>query len=166
MRGWVVEGEPSVSLSISSRLIYRSDLAEYTSSVTRPDDLKGLWVGAKQSTLKGEIVEIAGPLHEHRTRLLNLTQEEETQELLRSAPDEEIVVRVASGRNEYDYAASALRIILRTSDFARFRSGLPTSRPFVWPQSKELSIVNEIADLAKSNRLILVTTLVSIPDYS
>ena len=155
VRGWVVDGEPSVSLSISSRLIYRSDLAEYARSVTRPDDLKGLWVGAKQSTLKGEIVEIAGPLHEHRTRLLSLTQEEETQQLLRSAPDEEVVVRVASGRNEYDYAASALRIILRTSDFARFRiRATDVTKALRLAPSQRASIVKEIADLAKSNRLI------------
>ena len=43
VRGWVVNDEPSVSLSISSRLVYRSDLAEFTRSVTRLDDLKGLW---------------------------------------------------------------------------------------------------------------------------
>ncbi|MGQ9744349.1 MAG: Piwi domain-containing protein [Candidatus Bathycorpusculaceae bacterium] len=119
-RGWVVNGRPSISISIASRLIYNKELTEYASKVSPCEDLIGIWVAAKTSSLKGEIIGIAGKLKDHRTRLLALTQEEDMQSLIENAPDDEIVVRVRAGRSEYDYPVSTLRIIVRNEDFHRF----------------------------------------------
>ena len=84
-----------MSISVSSRLTLKEDLAGHSRGLADTADLIGLWVGDKRSTGKGEVLEVVGDLGEHRTRLLNLTRDEETQELLQNAPDDEIVVRVA-----------------------------------------------------------------------
>ena len=155
MRGWEVAGEPSVSVSVSSLLTLKEDLAGHSRGLADTADLIGLWVGDKRSTGKGEVLEVVGDLGEHRTRLLNLTRDEETQELLQNAPDDEIVVRVAFGRNEYDYAASALNIVLRTSDFVKFgiRSSDATRTLKLEPNTRG-AMVREVANLAKTKGLI------------
>jgi hypothetical protein len=119
-RGWVVNNQPAISISISSHLIHKQDLRSYASHLDSPQDLVGLSVADKTSTLKGEIIAIAGHVRDHRTRLLAITQREEMQDLIGQAPDSELVVGLLSGRNEYDYVLSALRIIVRTEDYPRF----------------------------------------------
>ena len=119
VRGWIVNGEPAVSISISSRLVLKQDLKTYSTRV-QPDQLVGLQVADKTSTLKGELTEIVGTLATERVRLMNLTQREEMQKLLGNAPDSELVVTISNGRNEYDYAVSSLRIILYLEYLHRF----------------------------------------------
>lgn len=119
MRGWVVDGKPAVSVSISSRLVLKETLRSYATRVG-VSNLIGLQVADITSTLKGEIIEIIGHLEEHRRRLLSITQREEMQKLLTSAPDNEIVATVSTGRNNYDYWIGALRIILLLEYVHRF----------------------------------------------
>ncbi len=119
VRGWVVDGAPAVSISISSRLVLKQDLKTYAARV-KPEQIIGLQVADKTSTLKGELTEIVGTLATERPRLLSLTQREEMQTLLTSAPDTELVVTISTGRNDYDYAVGALRIILYLEYLHRF----------------------------------------------
>ncbi len=117
-RGWVVNGTPSISISVASRLILNQELTEYASNVQNHKELVGIWVADKTSNFKGEIIDIVGKLRDHRARLLALSKNEKMQNLIKNAPDDEIVVSV--GRNEYHYIISALRIIVRMEDFERF----------------------------------------------
>ncbi|MEM3581269.1 MAG: Piwi domain-containing protein [Candidatus Bathyarchaeia archaeon] len=118
-RGWVIGNHPSVSISVSSRLVYCEDLWGYISR-TSSQNLEGLWVADKTSTMKGVITGVSGITGEHRKRLLAITQREEMREIIESASENEPVVRVLAGRNEYEYVASALWIIVRTEHFQRF----------------------------------------------
>jgi len=52
IRGWVVDGHPSVSISIASNLIYNKELTEFASEVPHLENLIGLWVVAKDLALK------------------------------------------------------------------------------------------------------------------
>lgn len=154
-RPWVVQGQPAVSMSISSRLIHKQDLKTYASTVTSLDDMLGLLAADKTSSLKGEIVEIVGLLREHRDRLLALTQREEMQDIIQKASDDEAVVRVLSGHNGYEYVVSALRIIVRMEDLQRFRlnsqQALKGLRIEPGVRSK---LVKAISDLVKENNLV------------
>ena len=76
-RGWVVNGEPALSLSIFSRLLYTHDLSTYSRQVSRPTDLIGLFVADKTSDLKADLTAITGVVHDHRSRLLALTKRDE-----------------------------------------------------------------------------------------
>lgn len=119
LRGWVVDGAPAVSVSISSRLVLKQDLKGYAARVPQ-EQLFGLQVADKTSSLKGELTEIVGTLATERPRLLSLTQREEMQQLLTSSPDSDLVVTISNGRNDYDYAIGSLRIILYLEYLHRF----------------------------------------------
>ena len=153
--GWVVQNQPAVSISVSSRIVHKQDLEEFAATVGKPEDLIGLWVAAKSSTLKGQVTSISGTLAEHRARLLALTQDEKMQDLLESAPDDEIVVRVLSGRIEYDYPVSSLRLIVRSEDYGRF--GIDSKRALgtlrISPDVR-YKLVQAISDPARKRGLI------------
>ncbi len=155
VRGWVVQNRPAVSISVSSRIVHKQDLKEFAATVGKPEDIIGLWVAAKSSTLKGQVIAVSGRLGEHRSRLLALTQDEQMQNLLESAPDDEIVVRVLSGRSEYDYVVSSLKLIVRSEDYGRF--GIDSKRALgalrIRPDVR-MNIVRAISEPARKRGLI------------
>jgi hypothetical protein len=155
-RGWVVENQPSVSISVSSRLIHRDDLWTYARSLSDKKDLGGVWVADKTSpTMKGVIVGISGLVSEHRKRLLAITQREEMQEIIKNASDDELVIRVLAGRNEYEYIASTLKIIVKPEHFNRF--GLNSQKIFKalrMEPCNRAQLIKEISALVKESGLI------------
>jgi hypothetical protein len=154
-RGWVAGGSPSVSISIFSRLVYNQNLNAYAASLSRPDQLVGLWVSAKASRLKGEIIGVEGRLREHRGRLLALSREPGNIEIIRKAPDDELVVRVESGHNQYEYVLSALRIVVRTADFRKFNvSSSHALRVLRIDPSQRNKLVNNICDMLRARGII------------
>ncbi|MHC4619373.1 MAG: Piwi domain-containing protein [Planctomycetota bacterium] len=120
MRGWSVQGEPSVSISISSNLIYKQDLAAYTQTIPDQDELIGIWVLVKAQNFKGRIVDVVGTVKEHRARLLATSRSEEMQEIISAASDDELVVKIQARQSQYDYVASALNVILLMDYLSRF----------------------------------------------
>lgn len=127
IRGWQVQHKPAVSVSISSRLLHKQDVADYIAQYG-VDDLEGLEVADKTSTLKGTVQEIVGPLSGERERLLAVTQREEMQSIIEKAPDDEWVVKVRAGfGSSYDYVVSALRFIVRSEHFHRFKVNAKTA---------------------------------------
>ncbi|MFX0066160.1 MAG: Piwi domain-containing protein [Candidatus Hermodarchaeota archaeon] len=118
-RAWVVFGEPALSISISSQVVYKDDLKTYYLRYEDSEKIKDLWVVDKISSLKGQISEIVGELKDHRVRLLNLTSRPEMEDLLQRAPAQELVVEVSSGQKSYEYTISALQIIVRSPDYRR-----------------------------------------------
>lgn len=155
IRGWVVENQPSVSISVSSQPLYRDDLWTYASKLSDQSDLVGLWVADKTSTLKGVIVGISGVVSEHKRRLLAITQREEMQKIINSASDDELVVRVLSGRNEYEYVASALKIIVKTEHLKRFGvNAQEVMRVWRMEPHKRAELVKRISTIAKERGLI------------
>ena len=115
-----MDGRPALSISVFSRLFHNQDLITYASQFSSAEELIGLMVADKTSDLKAEVTAVVGILRDHRTRLLALTKREEMRYLINGAADHESVFHLSTGRNDYDYIASALRIVLRTEDFRRF----------------------------------------------
>jgi len=155
-RGWVIQGEPAVSISMRSRLVYKQTLDEYAKTLGNVNDLKGLWVADRNKDLKGEIIDVGGSAKGQRERLLLLTQDPVTKEAIEQADDESPTVSVQVGRSSYEYVLNALRIIVRNHDFKKFRinskQALNTLR--IEP-SIRASIVNEISQLAIDRRILL-----------
>src|SRR3989449_5659912 len=156
VRGWVVHGHPSLSISIGSHLLSKRDLIQYAQTLGRGEELLGLWVMDKAShSLKGEIVRIVGSAAGERNRLLKLAQREEMRELIRTAPDDTPVLTVAAHRDEYDYVANALDIVVRIQDCNRFhvdpRRALGLLR--IAP-SDRLGLVQEVAAIIRKAGLI------------
>src|SRR5882724_2861274 len=154
-RGWVVGGAPAVSVSVFSRLVYKLDVKEYAKRQKKPEDLLGLFVADKTSSLKGEIKEIVGRLVESRTWLRGITQREEMQSLIEKAPDDELVVGVLSGPTTYNYIASALRKVLRSKDLARFGINRQTAqRALRIEPARRAELIKGIADVVKQRKLV------------
>lgn len=156
VRGWVVQGHPSLSISVESHLLSKQDLMQYAQTLGRREDLLGLWVMDKASrSLKGEIVRIVGSAAGERSRLLRLAQREEMRNLIRKAPDDTPVVAVAAHRDEYDYVANALDIVLRIQDCNRFHIDPKSALSFfrIAPHDR-LRLVQELAAVIRKAGLI------------
>lgn len=155
IKTWVVDDQPAVSFSIVSHLIADVELVKYAETVDKAADLVGLYVADKSTTMQGQIVKVVGKLGDQRQRLLGLTQRPQTRALLQAAPDDELVVKVASRQNEYDYIASALKVMVGLSDIGRF--GLDpqhAARALRMKPSLRAQMVKIVADIAKSEKLV------------
>lgn len=152
IRGWVVHGEPAVSVSLSSRLLHKKSLVAYIAEAGELE-VEGLEVADKTSTLKGTIVGIVGPVASERERLLAVTQREEMQELIAKAPDDELVVKVSPGYGQpYDYIASALRIVLRMDYLDRFGvSGKKALEALRIDPDRRATMLTEISEVVQQN---------------
>ena len=153
VKAWVVNNHPSVSISVQSNLIYKEDFKTYAAKVSNLDQLLGIMVEDKGSTLKDEIVAITGHLIDHRTRLLSLTKKTESKALITNAPDDELVVSV--GKSRYDYIASALKIVIRSADYQRFGVDSQKALNILKIEPKLRSeLISAIAEIAKGRNFI------------
>jgi hypothetical protein len=152
---WVVNGESAVSFSIVSHLIYATDLYTYALGVEKTSELVGLRVADMSSTMQGEIIKVVGNVNSHRDRLLNLTQREAMRELLRAAPADDLVVKVKSGQNEYDYVASALHVMIGIDNSQDFGiSPQQAAKALRLKPAQRAQIIRQIADIAKRAQLV------------
>lgn len=118
---WVAGGEAALSISIRSHLRYIHSLSQVIAEQGR--EVIGLRVMDNTApSMTGLITDITGTLAQHRDRLMSLTKRPVMQNLLKSAPDDEPVVSVESGEYHYDYASSALHILVRqeSNELQRF----------------------------------------------
>jgi len=162
IRGWVVKNKPTVSLSIDSRVIYKDDLKTYLRQLSSPEEMVGIWVCDKVpfetgKFLKGEIISIEGKLDETISRdyLIDITQRETSKPIIQKADKGEIVVRVLSGNNEYQYVVSALRIVLFTKHYRRYGIDTKKAQDAVWiAPSPRWDLVKRVLKVASSSGLI------------
>lgn len=155
VRGWVVSDEPAVSISITSRLVAKQPFVAFARQPHSSDVLRGIWVSDMNSSLKGQVIEVTGTVGELRNHLLSLTQREEMRRLISRVPDDEPVVRVQVGHTSYEYAASALRMIVRTEDYVRFGiDARQASQALRIAPKDRADLVAKVAKVAKDAGLI------------
>ncbi|MCB0033799.1 MAG: hypothetical protein KDE51_07265, partial [Anaerolineales bacterium] len=119
-RGRVVDGQPAVSISVSSSIIYRSTLKQYMQTIEEDveETIHGLLVASTVGNpFKGKVVGVAGPLKEKREWLLNITSQQAIKKAIETAADNEpvISVKTASG-GVYSYLSSILQPVMRMED--------------------------------------------------
>ena len=112
LRSWVVAERPAVSFSIRSRVLVDQSLSDLIASQGE-ETVLGIRVADQTSRLSATVVEVTGKLGDFREDLLALTRRKVMQERLQSAPDDDPIVLLQAGRNEYEYPASVLRPIVR-----------------------------------------------------
>lgn len=168
IRGWVVKGEPAISISIESQVIYKDDLKTYAARLSNPDEeLKGLFVCDKVrlengTVFKGEIISIVGRIDYEisRQELLDVAQKEGSKEIIKKADKGEYVVQV--GNNEYEYVLSALRIIAFTKHYKRFGIDTEKAQKVTWITPKERAgLVKKISDIARNKYGLITDTFTS-----
>lgn len=125
LRGWSINGQPAVSISILSRLIYDQNVQQFTGMERDPhvvsEKLNGLGVVDVSSGERGEIVQVLGTMAEHRQRLLELAPDDHLRQMLTNALDGEWVIAAQFGRYEYHFLASSLQLIIRQAQMGRFQ---------------------------------------------
>lgn len=159
-RGWVVAGQPALSIAVESYLLFKQDLRAYAERLTDPRDLIGLHVADKVpspdgSTYKGEILAVAGRLDVDLARgdLLAIAKKEGSKALIEDAPEGEWIVRV--GYNQYHYVLGALRIVLYPQHYRRFGLLAKNAQDATGiAPTQRAGIVKKVADVAKAGGLI------------
>ncbi len=112
LKNWVVNHQPSLSLTINSQLLYELNVQQYVEDISDRSKIIGLPVTDKTSTMFGTVKSITGTVFDRRTELLELTRRSVMQTILRYAPDDELTVEVTTGNYTYEYPASALHILI------------------------------------------------------
>ena len=156
VRGWVVQEQPAISVSIDSRLIASLDVQSYAKKLSDPRDLIGLMVADKTSTMKGTITKVMGTVAQHRDRLLKIASAEPSKASIRQAAEDDLVVQVHAGQGyHYDYVARALQIVVRTADYAKFRvdAKQATQALRLSPEARS-EMIKKIAAIAKAKHLV------------
>jgi hypothetical protein len=153
---WVVDGQPAISFSIRSRLVFDPDLPTYAGLFADPAQMIGTKVIDQQSRAQGTITGISGAIADFRAELLALTQRDWMRDLLKNAPKDELVVNVTMSSNRaYDYPASALRVPIALDDPRRHLVKSHRA-PVELPQKPQAraQMVKVVADLVKAERFI------------
>lgn len=154
-RAWNVNGQPSISLSVMSHLLYDPAIESFAATLPKQTDLVGLAVMDKTSLMRGEIAKIIGTVDEHRERLLKLTQRDEMAAIIAQADGQHLVVRVASGPNEYDYVSDALALLVRLEDARRFAvNPQHVEKALHLKPTLRAQIVKVVSDVIKGTGLI------------
>jgi hypothetical protein len=120
-RACLVQGQPSLSLSVFSRLCSRFDLNTFMERVSDPQTLKGLSVldqTKPQFTNGMELTGILGKVKDYRESLLKFDLNPEMRKIVENAGEDEWVVET---NHRYHYVSRALAIHIRQKDFSRFR---------------------------------------------
>lgn len=155
VRGWAVGEHPALSLSIVSRLIYEPGFVAWASGLAAITDVIGLPVADRTGGMQGEIIKVTGTLAEQRERLLGLTRRDEMARILRESADDTWVVRVLSGANEYDYAATALHLLVRPRDAAHYGvDPAHAERALHLKPALRASVIKTASDIFKAHGLI------------
>jgi hypothetical protein len=159
VRGWVVKEQPTVSITIESRVVFNQDLLTYASTLSQPDEMVGLWVVDKNpyengQLYKGEIDAILGRLDIEidRNDLLHEAQRETSRQLIQNAPQGEWVVTISGG---YNYVISALNIIVMSKHYQRFGIDTQKAQELTWIKPGErCKLVEKVAQVGRDKKLI------------
>lgn len=164
LRPWIANDRPSVSISVSSNLVHNDDLKQFIQE-NGSDYLTGVFVKDKNSTLKGEVVEIVGTVAEHRVRLRGQASKEASQRAIDNASPDDLVVQVKTIKQmTYDYVVDSLDIVVRTSDFDRFKvNGSKVLNAMRLTPSDRWKMVSGIAQIAHEQGYIEAELTDSVP---
>ncbi len=154
LRAWDVGGDPAVSVSIASRLIYHQNIQQYAGTerdiAILNEKLAGLRAWDALTGLRGTIQKILGPMIDHRARLLGIVQDEAARHLISAAMDGEWVVLLTDGKDTYEYLASMLRVIVPLAHINRFElEGKLTRIALQMTPATRAIHVKAVSDVAK-----------------
>lgn len=157
LQAWTVGDQPALSISIASRLIYHQTVQQFIQEETDVaavnDRLSGLWV--TDGVIRGEIMKVTGQMKAHRARLLNLAQNDDQHTLVLNTPDQEWIIQVRFGREEAEFLASTLHLIVRMQQLATFNVDARQATQMLQMQPKTRALqVRAVSDIAKNAGLI------------
>lgn len=118
-RAWVIDGQPALSLTVTSRLLFEPPLEQFLTLLDKPADLVGHRVADKTAPRSGEITRVLGTVKDHRRKLL-AAADAAMRPIIEAAPDDHLVLRVLVDEAEIDVVSDALWLVIRVEEIARF----------------------------------------------
>ncbi len=118
----VIMGIPSLTISIKPVIYYKDILTNYLDKYGF-DKINGLKVKDINTPFKGRIKAIIGNIGEHsnRERLIRLSKNKETQELIGKANDRTLIVNVSKSNNtNYEYITDSLKVVIDRKEIGDF----------------------------------------------
>ncbi|MCS7072245.1 MAG: hypothetical protein NZM00_12115, partial [Anaerolinea sp.] len=117
-RAWVVDDQPALSLTVTSRLLYERPLETYLTQLDKPANLIGHSVVDRTTARSGQIVRVLGTIGPMRSKLLNAASPT-LRSIIESAPDDRLALRIAIDETEIDTVSDALWLVIRLDMVAR-----------------------------------------------
>lgn len=155
LRGWAVNNEPAVSITVSSNIFHTQLLHEFAATLKSPQELVGMMVAVTAKDFKGTIVEITGNVREMREWLLSKSSDEMTRNLISRAPDDELTVKIETRTSQYIYIASMLRPVVRMGDLKKFGvDPRQVSKALRLDPQTRYTLVHEIAAIGKKHGIL------------
>lgn len=109
LNGIVIDdSQPAVSFDVFSSIEARSTVADLLRHGVAIDDLMPSLVRDPWNDFVASITGVLGPMRDHRERLISRSTTPALIECLNKAPDDELVVTIATKKQNYDYPTSAL----------------------------------------------------------
>jgi hypothetical protein len=159
LKAYAIHQDPAISISIASRLIYTQPIRQYAQSAQDNEALNeklvGLWVTNDDSTLRGEIAGVVGRLKDHRGRLLSLSVDDATRELVENTPDDDPILKIRFGQEEVEYLGGMLRLLVRLPHLSRFDvDQRKATNALQLPPDKRAQQVRAVSDVLKNAGII------------
>ncbi len=159
LRAYAIHQDPAISISINSRLIYTQPIRQYAQSAQDNEALNeklvGLWVTNDDSSLRGEISGVVGRLKDHRERLLSLSVDDATRELVNNTPDDDPILKIRFGQDEVEYLGGMLRLLVRLPHLSRFDvDQRKATNALQLPPDRRSQQVRAVSDVLKSAGII------------
>jgi hypothetical protein len=154
LQNWDVNGQPAVSISIASRLIYDQSLQAFIGDETDADRVYeriiSLWV-TDGDNLRGEIVDLGGLVGDHRERLLIGSPDIEAEHVINANPHSWLV-KVRADGIERELLAERVFPLVRLPQLHHFdvdpQSALQTLQMSPKTRALQVRAVSEIAKQA------------------
>ena len=153
LRGWEVDGQPALSYTIKSRVLYLQN-AQFV--YKQGIDILNLMVIDKTNARNiGSITNIIGNVKKHRETLLKSTTSEAMQSFIQEANEDDIVVDVSFDEYSRQYVASSLNIILNQNDYEKFGlEALSVEKAMTLKPDQMAKMVSSASDVLKQERII------------
>jgi len=153
IRGWVINGDPSVSVSIKSNIYYSETFEKFMPTLNNLEEIINFPVIDAELRHVGKITDVVGPLKDHRDRLLSLTSREKIKRKILKASDEEEVFVID---RIYHYPASALYPLVTTKNAHHFKANTAKlmSHLTLAPETRntiEMEIISHFNDYLMNN---------------
>lgn len=152
LTAWTVGDRPSLSLTVSARLLYGRDAA---GALDVLGDVDGLRVSLPDAHFSADIVAASSTMRAERERLLRQKLPAPLLDLIRRAPDSSPVLRLKNQNGTLRLPAVGLQVLLRPADLARVGVDPTRAEMAVRPDPPTRSaIIRALSDILKDAGII------------
>lgn len=148
IREWVIQDHPCISINIFSELSHKLDAESFVTQY-KPITLINKWVKTKYDNTAGEVIDVVGPVKEHRQRLLAFKPKPDSKKYIENSHDDSIVVKVQIGKKcSYDYVVSALNLSIKIPELSQYHTdSLSVLSEMRLPPKKRWELISKVADI-------------------